>query len=266
MELLKAVILGLIQGITEWLPISSTGHMLLFDELMPLNASESFKNVFLVIIQLGSILAVVVLYFKELWPFKADREERDECVSLWLKVIVASIPTAIIGFLLDDLVESTLSGPFVIALSLFFYGVIYVFIEKPSFIRTKAQSIKEITYRDALLLGLFQSLAVIPGTSRSGSTILGALLLGISRPVGAKFSFFMAIPAMAGASMLRILKSGLSFTSSEWLILLVGTAVAFITSLFVIKKLVEYVRSHSFAVFGVYRMILALVVVVIFCL
>ncbi len=266
MEYLKIILLGIIQGITEWLPISSTGHMLLFDEVLPLNVGESFKSVFMVVVQLGSILAVVVLYFSKLWPFKRDRVERMKAITLWLKVLVASVPAAVAGLLLDDIIDSRLSTPFVIASALAVYGLLYIYIEKRMDIETRVDSIEGLSYLDALKMGAFQMLALIPGTSRSGSTILGGLLCGIARPVAAEFSFFMALPVMAGASLLRLLKHGLTFTSSEWTMLLLGSFVAFIVSLFAIKALVGYVRRHDFAAFGVYRIVLALAVLVTFAL
>lgn len=266
MEYLKIVLLGIIQGITEWLPISSTGHLILFDELVGLQMSEGFKSVFMVVIQLGSILAVVVLYFSKLWPFKRDREESRRAFVLWAKVLVASIPAAVVGLLLDDIIDSHLSTPLVIAAALVIYGVLYIYLEKRVKIAVRVESVEALSYLDALKMGAFQMLALIPGTSRSGSTILGGLVCGIARPVAAEFSFFMALPVMAGASLLRLLKHGLSFTANEWMMLLLGSLVAFIVSLFAIKALVGYVRKHDFAAFGVYRIVLALVVVVTFAL
>lgn len=264
MEIIKAAILGIIQGITEWLPISSTGHLLLADEIIHLDVSDAFYSVFLVVIQLGSILAVVILYFSELWPFVKDREKREKSLSLWLKVIVASVPAAIFGFLLDDIIDEKLSSWQVISFALFVYGVLYIILERKVRIKTKIERMEDVKIKDAFFLGLFQTLALIPGTSRSGSTILGGIIMGFSRPLAAKFSFFMALPVMAGASLLRILKSGFSFSSEEYLILFVGTLVSFLVSLVVIKKLVSFVRSHDFAPFGVYRIVLSLLVVAYF--
>ena len=266
MEYRKVILLGIIQGVTEWLPISSTGHLLLFNEIFPLAVSEDFESVFMVVVQLGSILAVVVLYFEKLWPFKRDSKERGKSINLWLKVIVASLPAAVAGLLLDDLIDSKLSNYLVIAFSLFVYGVLYIYIEKKEKLRVRVNSLEELSYIDAVKMGAFQMLALIPGTSRSGSTILGGLLCGISRPVAAEFSFFMALPVMAGAYLLRLLKHGIGFTSSEWMILLLGSFVAFIVSLFSIKALVGYVRKHDFAVFGIYRVVLSVVVVLFFTL
>ncbi len=263
-EFIKVFMLGVIQGITEWLPISSTGHLLLFDELFPLNASENFLSVFTVVIQLGSILAVVVLYWSKLWPFKSDKKEMKKSFIIWSKVLTASIPAAIAGLLLDDIIESKLSTWYVIALTLFIYGVLYIILEKKIKFKTRINSLEEITYLDSIKIGAFQMLALIPGTSRSGSTILGGIICGISRPVVAEFSFFMAIPVMAGASLLRLLKSGLGFTAIEWVYLLLGSLISFIVSLIVIKALVKFVREHDFSAFGIYRIILSIVVVLFF--
>ncbi|MCR5732784.1 MAG: undecaprenyl-diphosphate phosphatase [Sphaerochaetaceae bacterium] len=266
MEYIKIVLLGIIQGITEWLPISSTGHLILFNELFPLNVSESFESVFMVVVQLGSILAVVVLYFEKLWPFKRDKKESMKSINLWLKVLVASLPAAVVGLLLDDIIDSKLSSPYIIALALFVYGVLYIYLEKKVKIKVNVESLEELSYLDALKMGAFQMLALIPGTSRSGSTILGGLISGISRPVAAEFSFFMALPVMAGASLLRLLKHGIGFTANEWVMLLIGSFVAFLVSLAAIKALVGYVRKHDFAAFGVYRVILSIIVVLFFTL
>lgn len=263
-ESIKVIILGIIQGITEWLPVSSTGHMLLFDQIMPLKLSSSFISVFMVVVQLGSIMAVVVLYFGELWPLKKDRSETVRTLRLWLKVMIATIPAGIAGLLLDNVIDEKLSSWPVIAAALFIYGVLYLFLEKKTGAKVRVRSIDELTIKDSIFMGLFQMLALIPGTSRSGSTILGGLIGGISRPVAAKFSFFMAIPVMAGASLLRLVKSGFSFSAAEWGYLALGSAVAFIVSLAAIKGLMSYVREHDFSIFGVYRIILSVIVVIYF--
>lgn len=266
MEFVKVIILGIIQGITEWLPISSTGHMLLFDEIAPLEVSPSFRSVFMVVIQLGSILAVVVLYFSKLWPFKKDKKERMASLTLWAKVLIASIPAAIGGLLLDDLIDEELSTWYVIAFTLALYGALYILLEKRAHIKVRVSSVEELSYIDSLKMGLFQLLALIPGTSRSGSTILGGMVCGIARPAAAEFSFYMAIPVMAGASLLRLVKSGLGFSQLEWIYLALGCIVAFIVSLLVIKGLMSYVRAHDFSIFGYYRIALAIVVVLYFSL
>lgn len=263
-EMIKVFLLGIIQGITEWLPISSTGHMLLFDELFPLKASPAFMSVFMVVIQLGSILAVVALYFSKLWPFRKDRAEMKKSFTLWGKVLIASVPAAVAGLLFDDFIDSKLSTWPVIAAALIIYGVLYIVLEKKVNFRIRVRSLEEITPLDALKIGAFQMLALIPGTSRSGSTILGGIITGVSRPVVAEFSFFMAIPVMAGASLLRLVKSGLDFTMTEWVYLGAGSVVAFAVSLVVIRALVRYVREHDFSVFGIYRIILGVVVVLFF--
>lgn len=265
-ESIKVIILGIIQGITEWLPVSSTGHMLLFDELMPLEQSPEFISVFMVVIQLGSILAVLVLYWSKLWPVKKTREESMKTLRLWERVLIATVPAAVAGLLLDDIIDEKLSVWPVIAAALFVYGVLYIILEKKVRIKATVNSLEDISVTDALKMGAFQMLALIPGTSRSGSTILGGMICGISRPVAAEFSFFMALPVMAGASLLRLVKSGFAFTASQWGYLALGSAVAFVVSLLVIKALMSYVRAHDFSVFGVYRVILAIVVVCYFSL
>ena len=264
MEVLKVIILGIIQGITEWLPVSSTGHMLLFDELMPLHQSAEFVSVFMVVVQLGSVLAVVVLFFRKLWPFGKEKSETRRTLTLWGKVLIASIPAGAAGLLFDDVIDSRLSVWPVIAAALALYGAAYIILEKCVRIRTRINSVDELTVRDSLIMGAFQMLALIPGTSRSGSTILGGMITGVSRPAAAEFSFFMALPVMAGASLLRLVKSGLAFSGAEWGYLALGSLVAFLVSLVAIKGLMSYVRSHDFSVFGVYRILLAAVVVVYF--
>lgn len=256
--------MGIIQGITEWLPISSTGHLILADEFIRLSGSDEFKSVFWVVVQLGSILAVVVLYWSVLSPFKRDRKERSEVFSLWGKVLVATIPAGVAGVLLDDLIDEKLSVWPVIALALFVYGVLYVVLEKKVRIKPRIREVSEVRMKDAFALGVFQMLALIPGTSRSGSTILGGILLGFERTVAARFSFFMALPVMAGASLLRLLKSGFSFSLEQWALMGFGTLVSFLVSLVVIRKLVDFVRSHDFSGFGIYRIILSIVVVLYF--
>lgn len=269
MELLKSALLGLVQGITEWLPISSTGHMLLLDQFMKLEVSEAFMSMFIVVIQLGSILALLVLYFHKLNPLspgKSKREKR-ETILLWFKVAVASLPAAVIGLLFDDKIEALFSGAISIATMLILYGVLFIVLEHRNK-RRKAviTDINEMGYGTAALMGVFQVLALIPGTSRSGSTILGGILLGCSRTVAAEFSFFMAIPVMFGASLLRMLKFGFVFSNSEWMILLVGTFVAFVSSILAIRFLMQYIRRNDFSVFGWYRILLGAVVFAYFFL
>lgn len=269
-EILKAIVQGIVQGITEWLPISSTGHVLLLNRIWPMEVRPEFFDVFKVVIQLGSILAVVVLYFHKLNPFspkKSQREKRDT-LTLWGKVLVASIPAGVVGLALNDLVDSTLSLPVVIAWALIIYGILFIWMEsrrKEPRIRT----LQDMSYKTALGMGVFQMLALIPGTSRSGSTILGATLLGAARPVAAEFSFFMAIPVMLGASGFKILKflmDGLSFTGTEWAILLVGTVVSFLVSLAAIRFLMNFIQKHSFQPFGWYRIVLGILVLLLVAL
>ncbi len=273
-ELIKAALQGIVQGITEWLPISSTGHILLLDAVWKMNASEAFFDVFKVIIQFGSILAVLVLYFHKLNPFspkKSDEEKKGTWV-LWSKVLVASIPAAIAGLLLDDIIDDVLSVPWVIAAALIVYGIAFIVMErgKPADHAASADTLAAISYKRALGIGAFQMLALIPGTSRSGSTILGATLLGTSRTVAAEFSFFMAIPVMLGASALKLAKCFLvdnySFTADEWVLLAVATVVSFVVSLIVIRFLMAFIKKHSFAVFGWYRIVLGVAVLLIWWL
>jgi undecaprenyl-diphosphatase len=267
LEILKSVIFGILEGITEWLPISSTGHLLLLDQFLTLNVSETFKELFMVVIQLGAIIAVVVLYFSTLNPFsfKKSHEEKKNTWNLWLKVIVATIPAGVFGLLLDDIVNEYLSIWQVIVAALFVYGILYVVIEKRGKNRVmRVKSLNDMSYKDSLIMGFYQVLALVPGTSRSGSTILGGIITGIDRPVAAKFSFFMAIPVMFGASILKIAKLGLKFSGQEYIVLAVGCIVSFIVSLLVIKSLMVYVREHDFSIFGWYRIILSVVLTVVF--
>ena len=267
-QLLKAALMGLIQGIAEWLPISSGGHLLLLNEFLPLQGSDSFFQLFDVLIQLGSILAVVVLYFRRLNPFapSKSRQEKQTTWSLWFKIIVAVIPSGVIGVLLDDLIEEKLNGLPVIATALIIYGIIFLFLdrlERGKHAR-RIQNAEEIDYKTAFLVGCFQILALIPGTSRSGSTIIGALLLGLARPAAVEFSFFMAIPTMLGASLLKCAKfvmNGGTLAGGEIAAIVMGFAVAFAISLAVIRVLVRYIRTHTFRAFGIYRILLGLAVI-----
>ncbi len=270
-ELLKAVLFGIVEGITEWLPISSTGHMILLDEFIKLNVSDAFYEMFQVVIQLGAILAVIALFFRKLNPFslKKGQAERKDTWQLWFKVIVAVIPSAVIGLFLDDWMDAHLYNYVVVAIALVIYGVAFLFLEKGNTARNRQiETVYALDYKTALFIGMFQCLALIPGTSRSGSTILGAILLGVGRSAGAEFSFFLAIPTMLGASALKALKYGLDIlggeaampTGTEIGVLIVGCVVSFVVSLLVIKGLMEYVRNHSFRAFGIYRIILGVVV------
>ena len=262
-ELIKVIIIGIIQGITEWLPISSTGHMILADELLRLNVSDAFMEMFRVVIQFGSILAVVVLYFHKLNPFapsKSDVQKR-QTWRLWFKVIVGIIPAGIVGVLFDDWLNDHLYNYVTVAVALIVYGVAFILIEKIRKGKTpRVDSVDRLDYKTALGVGCFQTLSLIPGTSRSGSTILGAMILGMSREAAAEFSFFMAIPVMLGASLLKMLKFGFSFTSSELIVLIVGVLIAFVVSVAAIKFLTGFIKKHSFAVFGWYRIILGAIV------
>ena len=272
-ELFKVILLGVVEGITEWLPVSSTGHMYLIDEFIPLNMSEAFKEMFFVVIQLGAIFAVILAFFKQLCPVgikdKKLTVEKDVCC-MWLKVVVACIPTAVLGFLLDDFLEEHLYNGVVIAIMLIVYGLAFIAVEIWNKKRTpRINSIAEITFQTAILFGLFQSLAMIPGTSRSGATIVGALLIGVSRTTAAEFSFFLAIPTMFGASLLKAVKflvEGNELIFSEISALIVGMAVAFVVSLAVIRFLMSFVKKHDFKIFGWYRIALGAVVLAVFFL
>ena len=266
-ELLKAVLFGIVEGITEWLPVSSTGHMILLDEFIKLDVSPAFYEMFQVVIQLGAIAAVLVLFFRKLNPYAPGKnhKQRHNTWVLWIKVIVAVLPSAVLGLLLDDWMDAHLYNYVVVAIALIVYGVAFLFVERINEQKeTQIKSVNQIDYKTALLIGAFQCLSLIPGTSRSGSTILGAILLGVARPAGAEFSFFLAIPTMLGASALKVLKfmlEGVKATGGELMILLVGTVVSFIVSLLVIKALMDYVRKRSFAAFGYYRIVLGFVVI-----
>ena len=266
LEFLKAVLFGIVEGITEWLPVSSTGHLILLDEFVKLQVSEAFYEMFQVVIQLGAIAAVIVLFFRKLNPFspKKDAAQKKNTWSLWFKVVVGVLPSAVIGLLLDDWMDAHLYNYIVVAITLILYGVAFLFVEKWNAARAmKIRDVEQIDYRTAILIGAFQCLSLIPGTSRSGSTILGAIVLGVSRSAGAEFSFFLAIPTMLGASALKLLKfllEGIAPTGTEIMALITGCVVSFLVSLAVIKGLMEYVRKHSFSVFGVYRIVLGVLV------
>ena len=269
-DLLRSVVYGVIEGITEWLPISSTGHMILAEQVLKFSFDEEFMSMFRVVIQLGAILAVVVLYFKKLWPFCADngrdsgfsKHLRWPVVRLWCKIIVACLPAAVLGFLLDDWLDAHLYNSVVVAIMLIVYGVAFILIERRPRVPSTTK-LSQITYKQAILVGAWQVLAMIPGTSRSGATIVGGLLCGMSRPCASQFTFFLAIPVMAGASGLKVVKyilGGSSFTMAEVLALVVGCVVAFLVSMAAIRFLMNYVKKHTFTAFGWYRIALGLVV------
>lgn len=270
-ELLKAALFGLVEGVTEWLPVSSTGHMILLNEFVTLRVSAIFWQMFLVIIQLGAILAVVVLYWSTIWPFKKDRETgrirvKRETISLWGKTIVACLPAAVVGVLADDWLEVHFYNWFVVSVMLIVVGIAFIVVENRNYGKKPVtRRLRDVTYREALIIGLFQLIAAIfPGTSRSGATILGGIMIGVSRTVAARFTFVLAIPVMFGASLLKIVKYGLAFSGMEMAILAVGMIVAFVVSILVIRFLMDYIRSHDFKVFGWYRIILGLVVIIYF--
>ena len=270
-EILKAVLFGIVEGITEWLPVSSTGHLILLNEFVRLNVSEEFGSMFDVVIQLGAILAVIVLFFHKLNPFAPSKSavEKKQTWNLWFKVVAAIIPSGVVGVLFDDWMDAHLHNGIVVSIALIVYGIAFLLVERRNQGRhLKAISdVHDIDYKTALLIGAFQCLSLVPGTSRSGSTILGAILIGVGRSAGAEFSFFMAIPTMLGASAIKGLKfllSGVAVTGTEIGVLAVGSIVSFIVSMLVIKGLMEYVRKHSFSVFGVYRIVLGIIVLAYF--
>ncbi len=275
LEILKAILFGIVEGITEWLPISSTGHMILLNEIVSLNVSEEFYSMFEVVIQLGAILAVVVLYWNKIWPFgkKLKHPVKEEGIlkyfdkpkwEMWIKILVACIPAAVIGLLFNDFFEALFYNYVSVAIALIVFGVAFIVVEtvnkdkKP-----KIDKIAKLDYKTVILIGVFQLIAAIfPGTSRSGATIVGALILGVSRSVAAEFTFFLAIPVMFGASLLKLVKFGLAFTGMEFIILIVGMLVAFVTSVFVITFLMSYIKKHDFKAFGVYRIVLGVIVLI----
>lgn len=268
-EIIKVIFLGIVEGITEWLPISSTGHMLLVDEFVSLNFSENFKEMFFVVIQLGAIIAVVVMFWNKMWPFQFKDKSRPkvkmDTINMWLKVVVACIPSAVLGLLFDDLLEKYFGNAVTIAIMLILYGVAFILIENWNKKRTpKVATLNEISYKTAFIIGLFQVLSMIPGTSRSGATIVGALLIGVSRTAAAEFTFFLAVPTMVGASALKLFKFGLNFTGEEIFALVLGMVVAFVVSLLCIKWLMSFIKKHDFKVFGWYRIVLGIIVLVYF--
>ena len=265
-EIFKAIILGIIEGITEWLPISSTGHMILVDEFLQLGMSDAFKEMFFVVIQLGAILAVVVLYWKKIFPFdfKENQVIKKDIIIMWIKIVIACIPAAIVGVLFDDKINSLFYNFQSVAIVLIVFGILFIVVENYNKGKNSiVKNINQLTYKMAMVIGLFQLVAAIfPGTSRSGATILGALLIGVSRDVAAEFTFFLAIPVMFGASLLKLIKFGIVFKSFELTVLLVGMLVAFILSLLTIKFLVEYIKKHDFKIFGWYRIVLGCILLI----
>lgn len=277
MDIIKSIILGIIEGITEWLPISSTGHLIIADEFIKLGMTDEFMEMFNVVIQLGAILAVVVIFWNKMWPFTADKSKgynyitkgngliKKDVMDMWFKVIAAMLPAAIVGIPFDNYFEKHFHNWQVVSAALIVYGVLFIVIEKINKNRKpKVNGIPELSYKTALLIGCFQALSLIPGTSRSGSTILGAMILGVSRVAGAEFSFFLAVPVMFGASLIKLLKFGFMFTGMELAVLAVGTLTSFIVSVIAIKFLISYVRRHDFSLFGYYRIALGVIVIAYF--
>lgn len=274
-EILKVIVLGIVEGITEWLPISSTGHLIIVNEFLKLKASDAFVEMFNVVIQLGAILAVIVLYFKRLWPIDKKKDSKGlewnkDKLILWVKILVACVPAGIIGILFDDKIDEIFYNPYVVSVTLIIYGVAFILIEIRNRNKEfKITDVRAMTFKTALIIGLFQVLALIPGTSRSGATIVGAMLIGTSRTAAAEFTFFLAIPVMAGASLVKILKfvsDGTGFTQNELYMLIIGMLVAYLVSMLVIKFLMSYIRKHDFKPFGVYRIILGIAVLLYFTL
>ena len=279
-ELIKAIIYGIVEGITEWLPISSTGHLILVEQLIPFQETgEGFFDMFDVVIQLGAILAVVLLFWKQIWPFALTKKSRQgqtgimsyfkkDIWVLWFKILVSCVPAAVIGLLFDDVFNALFYNPVSVSLALIIFGVAFIVIENwNKNRRPKVTRLSEITYQTALMIGIFQVIAAIfPGTSRSGATIVGALLIGVSRTVAAEYTFFLAIPVMFGASLLKVVKFGFAFTSMEFALLVVGMAVSFVVSVFVLRFLMGYIKKHDFKVFGWYRIALGIVVLIYFCM
>lgn len=266
-DILKVIIIAIVEGISEWLPISSSGHMLLLDEFIKLNMSEKFKELFFVVIQLGAILAVIVLFFKKIFPLKTHEKRLildKNIICLWIKIIIACIPGAIMTVLFDDYIENNLHTPFVISLMLVIYGIIFILIESLYKKKERVHSVEELSYKHSFIIGFFQVLSLIPGTSRSGATIVGALLIGINRSLASEFTFFLAIPVMFGMSFIKLLKLGFIFSVNEVILLLIGTIFAFLVSLLVIKFLINFVKKHDFKIFGVYRIIIGMILLLYF--
>lgn len=268
-EICKAILFGIVEGITEWLPISSTGHMILLQEFIQMNVTKDFWDMFLVVIQFGAIIAVIVLYWSRLWPFTSKKNNwiKKDVFSMWFKVLVACIPAGIIGLFFDEKLEELFYNYQTVSIALIVFGILFIVVEIMNKGKeSKIHSIAELTYFTAILIGMFQVLAaVFPGTSRSGATIIGALILGVTRTVAAEFTFFMAVPVMAGASLLKIIKFGFHITTKEFVILTVGMLVAFLVSIAVIKFLMSYIKKHDFKIFGWYRIVLGFVVLLYFC-
>lgn len=268
-EILKVIFLGIVEGITEWLPISSTGHMILVDEFVALKVTDEFLEMFLVVIQLGAILAVIFLYWGKIFPFQFKKKPiiKMDIMTLWFKIIVAVFPAAIIGVLYDDFLNETFYNPVTVSITLILYGILFIIIEnRNKNTAPRITSLSDVTYKTALIIGVFQILALIPGTSRSGATILGAILIGTSRFVAAEFTFFLAIPVMIGASLLKIYKFGFDFSGNEILTLVLGMVTAFVVSILAIKFLMGYIKKHDFKAFGIYRIVLGIIVIIYFAI
>ena len=267
LNILESILYGLIEGITEWLPISSTGHLLLLESILPMNVSKEFFEVYMVVIQLGAVAAVCIYFFDKLYPFNKSRKQQDAIYQTWIKIIIGCIPAGIFGILLNDWIDEHLFSTTIVAVMLIVYGILFIVIERWNETRDlPIRKVSQLSYYGALTIGFIQVLALIPGTSRSGTTILGAMLLGVARPAAAEFSFFLSIPVMAGASLLKLIKYGFHFTGSEIVILLFGVAAAFAVSMAIIRILMDFIKTHDFKVFGIYRIILGVIVIIYFAL
>ena len=266
MDILKVIIISIVEGISEWLPISSSGHMLLLDEFIKVNMNDDFKELFFIVVQLGAILAVVILFFKRIFPIRKEDKKiviDRNIMKLWLKILIACIPGAFVTLLFDNYVQEYLHSPYIISLMLIVYGIIFILIEIFNKRKFRVDSVENLSYKDALIIGLFQVLSIIPGTSRSGATIVGALLIGINRVVASEFTFFLAIPVMVGMSMIKLVKFGLFFSMNEIILLLIGVIVAFLVSMLVIKFLMNFVKKHDFKIFGIYRIVIGIILLFI---
>ena len=263
LDIIKVLFLSLVEGITEFIPVSSTGHMIIVNHFLNLSANKEFTTAFQIIIQLGAILSVVVFFWDKLWPFSKDKEKNSEIWSMWVKIVVAVLPAVILGVLFDDVIEEKLFNPLTVSIMLIFYGIILIFIEKNKNIKPKVFSIKELSYKTAVGIGLFQCLAMVPGTSRSAATIIGAVLLGLERVLATEFSFFLAIPTMFGATFLTVIKSGMNFSGYEWFLIGLGFVFSFIISYIVIKAFLSYIKKHDFQIFGYYRIILGIAMILL---
>ena len=263
LDIIKVLVLSLVEGLTEFVPVSSTGHMIIVEHFIKLSENKEFVNAFQIIIQLGAILSVVVYFWHKLWPFSKDKEKNIEIWRMWIKIAIAVLPAVVLGLLFDDAIEAMFFNPLTVSIMLVFYGIILIIIENSKKMKVKTYTVKEISFKTAALIGLFQCLAMIPGTSRSAATIIGGVLLGLERVLATEFSFFLAIPTMFGATFLTIIKSGMNFTGYEWFLIALGFVLAFVVSYIVIKVFLDYIKKHDFKIFGYYRIILGIIMLIL---